>query len=199
MTLNDTGGDGAIRSSTDDGSSWSSERDVAFDGNWAMTHNSNGIMFFERDNAQPDMIFDADGVSLGSPVANPLATGTSEALANGGDDSLFSDALSVKPSRWLVATVNNAPEEAKVYYSDDDGATWNTWAVAGGNPAFPNDVTCKFGWDGEHYHVLFRSDFTDTTLWYRSRDGAYWAPGPLTVDAIATQIQDKIIFYDKPA
>lgn len=192
--------DGEILSSSDDGSSWSEERNVDFDDDWVQAHSSTGVMFFERLNAQPEMIFDADGVSLGAPVVNPLGVSTGARLFAGSQNALFADPNSDFPARFFVTLEDASNSTIVMFRSDDDGATWSEWITPGGaSLPIASASEMNFGWDGEHYHVILDAVTASQDLWLRSRDGIQWMPAPLSMDSLPANQDRRIAFQDKPA
>lgn len=179
-SINVAFGDSAkILSSSDDGSTWSTERDDVADGIWTLTSNAAGIMLIESENTPPDGMFDADGVSLPAPTADFAGQGAGWQPAADSPDALYSNpqGSGAESSRFWMTFYNFTADDIRIVYSDDNGSTWKrcVFSFFGDNLPTTSLTEIKWMWDGTNYHFI-STGATDYWVW--SRDGIFWTLAP---------------------
>lgn len=187
------GEDGELFSSSDDGSTWSTELlSAGFLITFAIS--GSGIMYAGTDSVKG--AFDADGVSLPAMGTDLFGQPAGWApFANGGSGGtgtyLYADSTSRMPNRFFAALYHFTADEARIIYSDDNGTTWKLAKLALNSAGFPMTTAtgCQFLWDGTNYHFLV-SGATD--YWFWSRDGSVWTEAPAGSNAGLTSFPSSL-------
>lgn len=179
-------GDGAkIWSSTDDGSTWSTELDTSIASANTITFaiSGSGILYLDYDNGGPEGNFDADGVSLTAASADFTGLGVTWLPYGFSPEFLWADPNSFKPNRFFVSMYNATLDVGRVYYTDDNGTTWVPASYPNRSGASSTTaVDTHFMWDGTNYHWITTGA---TDHWHWSRDGSFWTPVPWDITDFA--------------
>lgn len=170
-------GVGVLRSSTDDGDTWSAiEYQDTFE-NIIFAINGAGIMAGAVDSSSPRGTFDADGVSIPTQTADFFGVGATFSFFASANDALWAEGGSTFPNRFWATFVSNV-NVVQMLYSDDNGVTWDRAQLAQVSstiPAFSVSSDMRMFWDGTNYHLIL---FGTQDLWLWSKDGTFWTFAP---------------------